>query len=158
METSPSLHQLVEKLKARMKMTSLSGTLIEKVRGITSKVAQTNFGAQLSSRTTFTCSLNWDPVQFLLEQFEIPTQASLCNIITITRSWYGSQAATCLDYVRQIWPVTGEELLCAIQEYVHNMLLTPWRHIPPLCGESNAMLFTLLLLQHRNCRLSTLRL
>ena len=90
------------------------------------------------SRSNIACcsfDITWDPAQFLVDQFEVPTEASLCNVITVTGSREGLQAATCLEYVQQTWPVTGEETLFGLQDYVRNKLLRPSSSIPPLSGE-----------------------
>lgn len=139
-EDSKAFRLLLEKAKAALNLTSLSGTVMEKVRSETYNALVVT-GKQHSSRAKIEYYIAWDPAQFLLDQFEIPTEANLCNVITITGSGEEVQAATCLDYVRQVWPIAGEDLLLAVRDYVHNKLLSPSRSIPPLSGKILSELF-----------------
>jgi hypothetical protein len=134
-EDSTSFRLLLEKAKTALKLTSSSGIMMENVRLETYNALKVPTSKPSFSPVNIECYISWDPAQFLQDQFEIPTDASLCNVITITGSNEEFQAVTCLDYVRQVWPITGEELLLALQDYVHNRLLGTSRSIPPTSGE-----------------------
>ncbi|KIV91960.1 hypothetical protein PV10_06446 [Exophiala mesophila] len=131
-EESTSFRLMVEKAKAVFKLTSSSRTTMKDVRLQVDKALRAPTGRLSSSRINIECHISWDPAQFLIDQFDNPTEASLCDVMTITSSNEEFQAATCLEYVRQVWPITGEELLLSLQDYVHNQLLQMPRSIPPL--------------------------
>lgn len=100
------------------------------------------------------CRIAWNPAQFLRDQYEIPTEANLCDVITITGIDGYFQAAKCSDYVQQTWHDTGEELLRAIQEYVRCQLLSTSGSITPLA--SKFVLVELSLVDHP-CSLVTVK-
>ncbi len=115
LEDNYAFRLLLAKAKAALKLTSSAGTVMEKVRSETySALGVTN--TRHSTQAKIACYIAWDPLKFLLDQFEIPTEANLRNMITITGSEDEVQAATCLDYGRQVWPIAGEDLLLAVRD------------------------------------------
>lgn len=61
-------------------------------------------------------TLAWSPLAFLKEQqYQRGDNQDIGECITITGAGVDAQATTCAQYMRQTWPITGEETLEAIQ-------------------------------------------
>ncbi|KAK1570107.1 pfs domain-containing protein [Colletotrichum navitas] len=57
--------------------------------------------------------LHWDPVHFA-EQQGYPDVAALHNALTISGSATNAQLLPCLSYLRQCWPLLGEDVLSGL--------------------------------------------
>lgn len=60
--------------------------------------------------------------------------ADLRNIIILTRSEEGVQAATSMEYVQQVWPI-GAKILEGLYAYTHECLVRPASAVPDFNGE-----------------------
>ncbi|KAK6828387.1 hypothetical protein PG987_011728 [Apiospora arundinis] len=59
---------------------------------------------------------HWDILHFLQEQdYGIPHHDALAGVITLTGSCVDAQASTCLDYMSQTWPMTGQPTVQLLQ-------------------------------------------
>ncbi len=61
--------------------------------------------------------LDWDPFAFFVQQqyTHRPAEA-IKGVVTITGTCQDAQAATCSEYMKQTWPVTGELTLQLVQQ------------------------------------------
>ncbi|GJC82939.1 hypothetical protein ColLi_05777 [Colletotrichum liriopes] len=57
--------------------------------------------------------LDWDPAYFIKQQ-GYPDYASLHNALTISGSATNAQLLSCLSYLRQCWPLLGEDVLLGL--------------------------------------------
>lgn len=61
--------------------------------------------------------LDWNLKQFLQDQeYNRPLEHAFEHGLTITGTGNNVQSATCLEYMQQIWPETGKELLSLFQK------------------------------------------
>jgi hypothetical protein len=60
--------------------------------------------------------VSWHPRSFLRSQFAYNNQRKLGNIITLTGNNGIYQACTCSEYIRMMWPMTGDGLLQVLEE------------------------------------------
>ncbi|KAJ8126681.1 hypothetical protein O1611_g6957 [Lasiodiplodia mahajangana] len=60
--------------------------------------------------------IDWDPLSFLVKQFEGRTHDILGSTLTLTGSFHNAQAVTCMDYMRQTWPSSGEHTVRLLNE------------------------------------------
>jgi hypothetical protein len=77
---------------------------------------KTRFPQTKLLKSTF--HISWNPLHFLRYQYETEPLPELLHIVTINGSAFDAQAATCGDYVDQVWPETGREVLRALQDSV----------------------------------------
>lgn len=63
--------------------------------------------------------VDWDIFAFFeMQEYESQPEEALEGIITLTGSLIDAQAATCAQYIRQTWPLTGEVVLKLVKEVV----------------------------------------
>ncbi|KAK8011572.1 hypothetical protein PG990_010537 [Apiospora arundinis] len=59
----------------------------------------------------------WQLFHFLREQdYEAPAHEAILGVVTLTGTHNNAQAATCLEYMSQTWPLTGPQTLQLIQK------------------------------------------
>lgn len=69
---------------------------------------------------TIQLRLDWDPRQFLREQYgHLPAKASLVDVIVLSGSTGDACADTCGAYVRRVWPMSGQDLLMTLQKAIN---------------------------------------
>ncbi|KAF4470088.1 pfs domain [Fusarium albosuccineum] len=68
---------------------------------------------RLPERYTMRFSVEWNPIDFLCEQFSDDSDIEnlLGDTLTLTGSFIDAQALPCAEYLRQTWPMTGPDLL-----------------------------------------------
>jgi hypothetical protein len=72
-------------------------------------------------RRILTFTADWDPSTFLREQeYRESPQEAVERAITIVGSKVNAQAATTLQYLKQIWPSSGSHLLQVLKHVVCN--------------------------------------
>lgn len=73
----------------------------------------------LTLKRTIQLRLDWDPRQFLREQYgHLPAKASLVDVIVLSGSNGDACADTCGAYVRRVWPMSGQDLLMTLQKAI----------------------------------------
>lgn len=61
--------------------------------------------------------LNWDIIEFLeIEGYSGRPDEVFEGVITLTGSCHDAQAATCAQYIRQTWPLTGDAMVQLIRK------------------------------------------
>jgi hypothetical protein len=64
-------------------------------------------------------TLDWDLFGFLRSQYhDNYTHITIGDVIVITGASVNAQATTCAQYMNQVWPSTGKELLRALQQII----------------------------------------
>jgi hypothetical protein len=71
----------------------------------------------IGSNSELTLTLDWDPVNFLREQY-FATECRLHEIICLCGVADDVQALSCQDYTNQMWPEVGVELLRFLSDRV----------------------------------------
>ncbi|KAI0466842.1 hypothetical protein F4859DRAFT_496110 [Xylaria cf. heliscus] len=62
-------------------------------------------------------NLDWDPLAFLVQQqYTIRPAEAVKGVITVTGTCQDAQAATCSEYLKQTWPMTGELTLQLLRQ------------------------------------------
>ncbi|KAI3316579.1 hypothetical protein HD806DRAFT_517189 [Xylariaceae sp. AK1471] len=62
-------------------------------------------------------NLDWDPHAFFVQQqYTIRSAEVIDGVITVTGTSQDAQAATCSEYMKQTWPVTGELTLQLVKQ------------------------------------------
>ncbi|KAI0967117.1 hypothetical protein F4678DRAFT_252391 [Xylaria arbuscula] len=62
-------------------------------------------------------NLDWDPLAFFVEQqYTTKPAEAIVGVITVTGTSQDAQAATCSEYMKQTWPVTGELTLQLVKQ------------------------------------------
>lgn len=62
--------------------------------------------------------VEWDPVSFLRDQYGSDLPTLLGQVITKTGMGDRVQATTCSEYLEQVWPKSGTQLLAALQGFL----------------------------------------
>lgn len=78
--------------------------------------------------------LSWDLLNFLREEYEGENLAGVVDqVVTLTGDGHLVQAATCRDYIEQVWPTTGSEFMDLVENVITQtgqrckcMLLAPY--------------------------------
>lgn len=64
-------------------------------------------------------SLPWDLLKFLREDYDDENLAAVAgHVVTLTGDGYSVQAATCREYLEQVWPTTGSEFMDLVEDIV----------------------------------------
>ncbi|KAI0446019.1 hypothetical protein F4803DRAFT_569193 [Xylaria telfairii] len=71
-------------------------------------IALPNFGVRFE--------VDWDPSNFLIKQFEGQARGELGSTLTLTGSFEDAQATTCMSYMQQTWPSSGEHTVKLLNE------------------------------------------
>ncbi|KAH7413544.1 hypothetical protein BKA64DRAFT_567650 [Cadophora sp. MPI-SDFR-AT-0126] len=123
-------HEAYQNLQARIQaaslLTSREGETIEVIRdtimktlvGKHPRLDQTKPNKGLPSLELV---LLWNPIDFLIAQYGYVDSTEFKDIITLTGSAIDAQAATCGQYVAQVWPRTGHEILNTLDASIRHM-------------------------------------
>lgn len=65
-------------------------------------------------------AVSWNAVEFLRQQYPELEPPAIKDIVTLTSAATDAQAVTCRDYIRQLWPLSGEDALLVLQTAVDN--------------------------------------
>ena len=68
--------------------------------------------------TEFTFDLEWDPIAFMHTQYADSGSVRLGSVIFICGCVKQSEAITCEDYVKRMWPAVGFQVLANLNEAV----------------------------------------
>lgn len=113
--------RLLRRIHAAANLSSRQGHVVQEIRETILSSLSTHRPELLdnSSTTVLPDSVSfevaWAPRLFLEEQYPAKTSQNIESIITLTGSSVDAQAARCCDYICQIWPGIGKEILHAIQ-------------------------------------------
>lgn len=69
-------------------------------------------------RFIMTFKVDWDPLEFLKQEYSEPSQTKIGNIIVLTGSTDMAQALTCSEYLRQTWPCSGRKIMNLIEKHI----------------------------------------
>jgi hypothetical protein len=114
------------KLRARITraaiLTPRTGQVIDQIRdfilnALSSQSMEAKTRSSLPKLLISTFHISWNPLHFLRSQYEPECLPELQHIVTINGSAVDAQAATCGEYVEQVWPETGREILRALQDF-----------------------------------------
>ncbi|KAI0532303.1 hypothetical protein GGR58DRAFT_517833 [Xylaria digitata] len=62
-------------------------------------------------------NLDWNPLAFLAgQQYIVRPAEAVDGVITVTGTCKDAQAATCMDYMKQTWPMTGKSTLLLVKQ------------------------------------------
>ena len=79
---------------------------------------------ELDRLHTATFRTSWSPLRFLREQnYQKGENQAIGEVITVTGSAIDAQAMTCAQYMHQTWPVTGDEVLWALQAAMAEIII-----------------------------------
>ena len=113
---SKAYSQMIEKLRSVLKLSPRKGSAIEKVHNhileALASLHKQNI-APVANASHCWFNIEWEPVSFLTEQYPFHT-TRIEDVISLTGSDPNAQAATCAQYMRQTWPITGSENLRAL--------------------------------------------
>jgi hypothetical protein len=124
----PSFNQsLLQRIQAALKLTTTRGTVVDYItrciqQGLSSKGVPNVDPASRIHSCTF--QIDWDPIQFLQQQYPRGVRQPISEVITLVGSSINAQssidvqALTCGQYMRQTWPSTGLELLQGFQQAI----------------------------------------
>lgn len=114
-----------EQLQTRMRTESLlsdrDGQAIQSIRTtILGALDTPDSRSQGLKLRTAKFSVSWNPVEFLRQQYPEVERPAIKDIITLTGAATDAQAVTCELYIRQLWPLSGEDALLVLQMAVDN--------------------------------------
>lgn len=119
---SKAFRQLQIRMRTESQLSSRDGQTIQSIR----EKVLTRFGLRTPRSQTATdfkgprfrralISVSWNPDLFLQQEYLETEQPNIKDIIAIIGGLKDAQATTCGCYVRQVWPLSGEEALNALQ-------------------------------------------
>lgn len=115
---------LLTRLRRELHLASAKPNIIRAIRAtimsslptphrISRKVSSKSYRARVE--------LDWDIFDFFQSQrYSMPPDEALDGVITLTGSCHDAQAATCAQYTRQTWPLTGEAILQLVKEVLRD--------------------------------------
>lgn len=111
---------LLGKIRSHLTLTGGKDTSSQKIqkeiqKGLNSGTIEAKY-AKATRKATF--MIAWPLHKFLREEYPGEEALELSSIITITGSCLNAQAASCSEYMRQVWPTTGTETLAILQAAV----------------------------------------
>jgi hypothetical protein len=113
-----------EQLQTRMRTESLlsdrDGQAIQSIRttilgALDTPDSRFRASSQGPKLRTAKFIVSWNPIEFLRQQYPEVERPAIKDIITMTGSATDAQAVTCELYIRQLWPLSGEDGLLALQ-------------------------------------------
>ncbi|KAK2593842.1 hypothetical protein QQS21_008457 [Conoideocrella luteorostrata] len=111
---------LLTRLQRELRLVSAEPNTIQAIRGtimsslptahrISRKVSSQSYSARFE--------LDWDILEFFQTQrYSTPPDQAFEGVVTLTGSCHDAQAATCAQYTRQTWPLTGEAMIQLVKE------------------------------------------
>ncbi|KAG0645247.1 hypothetical protein D0Z07_8888 [Hyphodiscus hymeniophilus] len=115
--SSHAYYWLLSRVRSEMLLSKREGTTAEKIRneilrGLAAQPKRNGYG-QAMSKVKF--NISWCFPQFLSGNYPKERNPSISSFITLVASKDNVQALTCGQYMSQVWPVTGPEILSALQ-------------------------------------------
>ncbi|KAI1753776.1 hypothetical protein F4782DRAFT_545546 [Xylaria castorea] len=111
---------LLAGLQREFRLTSTEPNTIQTIRqSITSFLPLTHRVSRKTSLESYRVrfDLDWNPLAFLVQQqYAVKPAEAVLGAITVTGTCQDAQAATCLEYMKQTWPLTGELTLKLIKQ------------------------------------------
>jgi hypothetical protein len=114
------------KLRARITragiLTPRTGQVIDQIREfivntLSSQSMEAKTRSSLPKLLMSTFHISWNLLHFLRSQYETECLPELQHIVTVNGSAVDAQAATCGEFVEQVWPETGREIPRALQDF-----------------------------------------
>jgi hypothetical protein len=116
---SDAFDRLLKNIRVVSTLTSRQGETIEIIRNkiIETLSRNTRPRSMVSSQSNFSSffQVTWNPLAFL-EEYDKDNRPHIRDVITLNGKAIDAQAATCGQYVQQVWLNTGLEILDAVQE------------------------------------------
>jgi hypothetical protein len=111
---------LLGKVRSEILLTEAKGTRMEVIRDeiLNCLRAKPREVGYLHEVYTASFEISCHLLAFIKEQYPDEENLELGSIITITGSSVDAQALTCAEYMRQVWPTTGLEVLDALQQAI----------------------------------------
>jgi hypothetical protein len=119
---------LIEKIRATAMLTRDNREVMETIRREIIEGLATQDAGIHQNLTTHEAvfSLAWSPLEFLKDQqYQRGENQDIGECITVTGAGVDAQATTCAQYMRQTWPITGEETLEAMKIAIANSDVSP---------------------------------
>ncbi|KAI0459499.1 hypothetical protein F5B21DRAFT_455072 [Xylaria acuta] len=111
---------LLAGLLREFRLMSTDPNTIQTIRQtITSSLPSTNRVSRKTLLQSYRVRFNvdWDPLTFLIQQqYTTGPAEAVMGVITVTGTCQDAQAATCSEYMKQTWPVTGELTLQLVKQ------------------------------------------
>jgi hypothetical protein len=121
-------------------LTSRKGQTIQEIRNkildTLTRSIETRSKSPAFKFHSATFQISWNPLAFLVEQYQDGAKQSIKEIITLNGSAIDAQAVTCGGYMQQVWPETGHETLEALQTAITHSK-RPHKCIPSLLSFPN---------------------
>jgi len=124
---------LTTRLKTELILSNRKGTIIEDIRHqILSTVITQSRENCSGSIYQAEFLLEWNPIDFIKQQFPDKKDQPLGTIIVICGSEINAQTMTCAQYMDQMWPESGKELLLALEDFMikEDRTLCQCKHSP----------------------------
>lgn len=118
---SEAFEQLRARMRAESLLSSRDGQAIQSIRTTILSALDSpdsRFGAEKLRTAKF--SISWNPFEFLQQQYAKVNRSTIKDIITLTGAATDAQAITCELYVKQVWPLVGDDALLVLQEIVND--------------------------------------
>ncbi|KAI1132592.1 hypothetical protein F5Y10DRAFT_197377 [Nemania abortiva] len=119
---SEAYEWLLTGLQREFCLTSTESTTIQKIgQKITSSLPSIRRISRKTRLGSFSVrfDLDWDPYSFLSQQqYAVNPAEAVKGAITLTGTSQDAQAATCLEYMKQTWRLTGESTLRLVSQVI----------------------------------------
>jgi len=119
---SEAFRQLQIRMRTESQLSSRDGQTIQSIRekvlirfGLNTPDSQIAKGFKEPRFRSAIISVSWNPKFFLQQEYPETDPPNIKDIIAIIGGLKDAQATTCGLYVRQVWPLSGEEALNALQ-------------------------------------------
>lgn len=122
MLSSPALKRLSSRINSRLRLDYFNAHCLKGIKGAADTLYQPSPRRWTWPRVlsiipqSAIAVMNWHPEDFIAEQGYTYGPESLAKVLTITGSASQCQLLSCLDYARQVWPITGEDVIQTVIE------------------------------------------
>ncbi|KAE9374285.1 hypothetical protein N431DRAFT_556628 [Stipitochalara longipes BDJ] len=107
---------LVSRMRAELLLTRIEGTRAAAIKiDILKELADLRRSEHSRVEETARFEIAWDLIGFLKDKYLDAQEIRLGSLITIVGTGDEMQAITCVEYMKQVWPVTGPETLIVLQ-------------------------------------------
>ena len=105
-----SFRWLVASMRRELGLDFNCATVFHQIRDELPSVLRFRLGSRALLRESAVIFLEWNPASFVAQQgYEGPN--SILSALTLTGSASQAQMTTCCEYIRQTWPIIGEDVL-----------------------------------------------
>jgi hypothetical protein len=104
-------------------LTETNGTIQQTVKRTMENILSSMSSSKSRSSSVLQAEfdMDWDLPSFLASQeYDMPLDTALEGAITVTGSSHNAQALRCIDYMYQIWPSTGREIVRVLQKVLRS--------------------------------------